>query len=98
MQADYVAPMPLKAPSQGLGPRLTFFIVELICSVLPRRTGVRMLRKLFVPKAAPGDRFQLDRERVEQHAVVRIPLPGLPDAALTIFSPRTMPASLPLVF
>lgn len=34
---------------------------------------------------------------MRQHAVVQIPLPGLPDAALTIFSPKTAHAGLPLV-
>jgi acetyl esterase len=97
MQSDYVAPVPLKAPTNSIGVRITFVIVELICSVLPRGTGVRLLRKLFVPKSAVGDRFQADRARVEQHAVVQITLPGLPAAALTIFSPRDSSGNLPLV-
>lgn len=92
IQSDYVAPVPLKAPTNSIGVRITFVIVELICSVLPRGTGVRLLRKLFVPKSAVGDRFQADRARVEQRAVVQITLPGLPAAALTIFFPGTAAA------
>jgi acetyl esterase len=97
MQSDYVAPVPLKALTNSLGQRMTFVFMELICTLLPKGTGVGLLRKLFVPKAVPADRFQAECERVEQHAVVQIPLPGMPHAALTIFSPKAAPAGLPLV-
>jgi acetyl esterase len=97
MQSDHATPAPLKAPSISMGQRITVAIVELICCVLPRGTAVRLLRKMFTPKLAPGDRFHAERERVEQHAPVRIPVPGLPDAGLMIFSPKGNHARLPLL-
>jgi acetyl esterase len=97
MQSDHVSPPPRKAPSTSMGQRIALAITELICSVLPRITSVRLLRKMFTPKLAPGDRFHAERERVEQHAPVRIPVPGAPDAALLIFSPKGNIANLPLL-
>lgn len=97
MQSRYVAPVPLRSPSISPGLRITMAMLELLCRVLPRGTGVRLLRKLFVPTAVPAERVQADFARVEQHAAVQIPLPGLPDAALTIFSPKAAHAGLPLV-
>jgi acetyl esterase/lipase len=97
VQSDYAAPVPLKAPVNSIGVRIIFVIVELICRVLPRGACVRLLRKLFALKSSAGDCFEAERERVEQHAVVQVPLPGLPNAALTIFSPKESIGNLPLV-
>jgi acetyl esterase len=97
MQADCIAPTPLKAPTMGVGERLMFAIVDLLCRVLPRGPSVRLLRRLFAPQSVPPERFQAERARVHQHAAIRIPVPGLPDAALTIFSPMNGQTGLPLV-
>lgn len=101
MHASTSTPQQPASP-RPLGPVGRFVIgtLSVILDALPARVSVKVLRSVFGSAKQTQNMgvHEVDLARAEAHPTVRIPVPGLPDAALTIYTPANPSEALrPLV-
>ena len=90
----------LAKPGPGLLTRIVTAILVRVFDSLPAGISAKMLRPLFeqAARAFQAGPFEKQQQQAQEHPVVRIPVAGFPDAALTFFTPKERgPDLLPLV-